>query len=201
MLNVTPITRTVQPAVDALAAFLCGEGYSQHARGVILSFAAAHGTLEGLVEAGDLEPADEAAAEAAFVGGFEPLGWTDPAWDEYAYDASRAPVYIDRDSLLMAAGGGLVAIPPELDDADADNDGPPYLEESYEPTEQDWADYGAFLAALDREQIAGLSLPPIAGGSPEAEATPEQALAEEMREWYKRNPIAGFNAIRPDVEG
>lgn len=85
----------VRPGLDALIAYLCEEGYHSHAIGVIVGHVAREETLEGLVEAGQLEPADEAEAERVYVDALAPLAQTAPEWSDPA-------VYLDADSLLEA---------------------------------------------------------------------------------------------------
>lgn len=141
MVIVPCVSPDVQPGIDALAAFLCLEGYHEHARGVILSHVADHGTLEGLVAAGCLEPADEAAAEAAFVDHLEPVSVTDPAWDEYHLEPDSPPRWELED------GGYLDLLSDEeIDRLARERAGEFEIPEDF---------------ALD--------LPPIRGGSPEAD--------------------------------
>jgi hypothetical protein len=59
---------------------------------------------------------------------------------------------------------------PDDDDAPAEDPG---------PTDADRRDFEAWLASLDADY-------------------PPDDQAEEMRAWYRRNPISEFNRIRPD---
>jgi hypothetical protein len=67
-----------RPALLALSLRLEGLGYNQHARESIVGFAAAEGTPSHCTY---LDPADEAEAEAAFVGGLDPVPETSEEWD------------------------------------------------------------------------------------------------------------------------
>ncbi len=171
MVIVPSVSPNVQPGIDALAAFLCIEGYHEHARGVILAHVAEHGTLAGLVDAGCLEPADEAAAERAFVDHLEPVSVTDPAWDEFGFDPGDGPRYSPRYEL--EDGGYLDRLTDEeidrmaedrvdLDALEAPEDfalatvlppiaggSPGADDDRYEPTEEDLADYDAHCRADD----------------------------------------------------
>jgi len=98
------ISTSVQPmptgGLVALAAHLCTQDYCTAARGRILDYVSREGTTGGLTELGYLDPGDEEAAEAAFVGGLEPVHPLDAAWDDPG-------IWIDADSLEAAATGWL----------------------------------------------------------------------------------------------
>lgn len=150
----------LDPEYAVLRIFLGAAGYSQHAQEVICDYAEREGTLEGLVEAGYLEPVDMEGAEAALVAGMDEVPMWSARWDDP-----------DRWSLTMTP-------------------------EHYEPTAQELADFGSYLDSLTDEQIDALArecevdpddlvglgelhdeltapldlvLPPLSGGSPEAD--------------------------------
>lgn len=129
----------IQPGIDALAAFLAAEGYSAIATAAILDHVAEEGTLEGLVDAGELEPADLAAAEAAYVGALEPVPSTDYAWDEFALTPEDAPRYVTHDAVLARV------VITEPDDAMQTW----FRAAGGHPTEQTAASRGSALRAVD----------------------------------------------------
>lgn len=188
----------VQSGIDALAAYLCTEGYSPHARGIILAHVASEGTLEGLVAAGALEPADEAAAEGAYVDGLEPVSTTDAAWDEHGADPGRGPVYLDVESILAACGmhrtarklfgrnslaPTLIAIPPELD---ADEDEIARLVDAWEIR------HDAEMAALDAGRPA--PEPEVYDPTPEDEAYYAELMSEDFA-------LTEYGGMLPPIRG
>jgi hypothetical protein len=142
------------PGRVALEAWLMHEmDYNPHYARAIADHAGREGELSGAVAAGLLDREHEDDATEIFVESLadvppDSLAWTHPG------------IYLDVDSLLE--GGrpdrsippDAVLLPPELDP-----EGP------YAPTAEDLADYGAWLEALDRDQMAAL-VAPIAGGAP-----------------------------------
>jgi hypothetical protein len=170
-LYVSPATRA---GLDALSLWLEQNHYSQHAREAVLSHTAREGTPTG---SSYLETADEAGATEAFVDALPSVDASSESWD-------REDVVLD--SAMLAEGNHPWPLVQDCDD---------------DRTED--------LAAAALEDLA---IPPVCGGSEEAE--PFEPTAEdladfgrwsedlerrrEMAEWYARNPLAAFNADRPD---
>jgi hypothetical protein len=73
-----------------------------------------------------------------------------------------------------------------------------------------WLGHSVLTRIHAREDLAE-DLPPIAGGSPAYEPTPQDweeyrrhfdaVDAETVRDWYRRHPLSEFNAVRPDSDG
>jgi hypothetical protein len=139
------------PDLTRLAAFLCEREYSSLARGTVLSYAAATGTLEGCPM---LEPEDRPDADALLEAAWPPVpsashawedadrrgydgppcGWTVPDAEEL-HDRARVSARIDR---LIADAA---PVPPELDVIDGEAD-------PFEPTAEDLADLAAWSDSL-----------------------------------------------------
>jgi len=169
--------------------------YSQHCWERIRDHTAVHGTPTGCPE---LDPEDEATATEIYCQAMPAIDPGDSAWD--------LPV---RPSVAS-----LRALPPDLDDEefqtlwdaacanhDADDEAAE-LARHWEPAPDDRPDPAPFepsaedLDDYDRwsmqVQARRLGILPVSGGSP------EEALLDEMRAWYRRHPISEFNAIRTD---
>lgn len=71
-----------RPELSLLRVWLLRNGYHPLAVETISSHAAAHGTLEGLVQTYWLEAEDEALAEQVFVGAMEPVPHVSHEWDD-----------------------------------------------------------------------------------------------------------------------
>jgi hypothetical protein len=171
--SVDPSTRL---ALSNLRAFLLVEGdYSTEAINAIV----AHIAREGCFDSDApylLYPGDLAAAEAAYVRGFEEVPYDSPEWGHLddvepfsadapdarhaasdAYWAGLAELGISR---LPAIAGG------------CDDDIPP----PYEPTPEDWEEYRRVFDEEDAELIG----------------------TDAMRAWYATHPLSEFNAQRVD---
>jgi hypothetical protein len=164
---------TYRPGLAALVEHLMGKDYSSHAIARIFDHVATSGTLEGsLVEAEDM-----AEAEATFVDNLPELPADSECWDR---DTS---LIIDLD--LLRRNEHPFPIPAVGDDD---------------------RDFDAAMAALE-----DLNVPPVCGGGPEpteadlqdygrwSEDIERRRNADEVRAWYRRHPIAEFNAIRDDA--
>jgi hypothetical protein len=187
MVHSASIAKDVNPQIARAAAelgiLLDDYHYSPHARDRIVRYTIAHGTPTGCPE---LDREDESDASAVFESELEPIEFSSDAWDR------DGGVYLDVPMLI----DGTHPTPFGTEPAGPDSDRsiptvglvPPVLED---------------LAA---------ALPPIAGGSEEAEPFEpgpddladygrwSEALERrrEMLSWYERNPIAAFNADRLD---
>ncbi len=84
-----------RPELPALRVWLLSEGYHASAVETIVTHAAEHGTLEGLVDSGWLVEMDEAEAEAMFVGAMSPVPHVSSEWDDPG-------VWTDAESLCEA---------------------------------------------------------------------------------------------------
>lgn len=84
-----------RPELLALRIWILTAGYHASAVETIVSHAAAHGTLEGLVRSGWLELADEAEAEAVFVNAMAPVPHVSAEWDDEG-------IWTDAESLCEA---------------------------------------------------------------------------------------------------
>jgi hypothetical protein len=169
---------SLRPGVAALAEWLRDHAYSAFAAERVLNHVAVTGCL---ASAAYLDREDESEATEVFVAALPEVADDSPAWD-------REDVFMDVE--LIQLGTHPWPIPTVGDD---------------DRTEPD--DFAA--AALE-----DLALPPISGGAPADEPATFEPTAEdladfgrwsealerrrEMAEWYGRNPIAGFNADRPD---
>jgi hypothetical protein len=120
----------VNPAPDLtrLAAFLCAQEYTSLARGTILGYATATGTLEGCPM---LEPEDRAEADALLESAWPPVPSVSYAWD--------LDTWHGEPSRWTTAGVALV--PPERDALPGEPD-------AFGPTSEDLADYAAWAATL-----------------------------------------------------
>jgi hypothetical protein len=137
-------------ALAGLYNWLLERDYSQHCREAIVRHAGREGHLE---ECPELEPEDKAAAYEALAGAFEPVPYDSPEWgedDDLDIDPTPDQGWYHPSRLAEIAG-----IPPL-------SGGAP---EPFEPTAEDLADYGRWLAQLER-----------------------------TRPWYERNSIEQFNA-------
>lgn len=182
-----------RPELALLRAHLMSIGYSHAGAARVAAYAEDEGTLSGCP---DLDAEDEPEAERVFIESMEDVPGPSPAWGSMRGDESPYRAEDDVWSPVATAR----AIPPELDDEhdtaildlreDQHEEAMRHLEvdripdvdeQPYIPTEEDEADYMAWLADLEARQSAddwalaeapedfALALPPIAGGSPEAD--------------------------------
>jgi hypothetical protein len=160
-------------ALAALHGWLMDQHYSQHATEQIVAHTALEGTPTGCPY---LDRESEETATEVFIEAMPPVDPFDAAWD-------TPDALLDVE--LLAEGTHPT----------------PFPEEVYHPSEEDLADYDRWLADLERRrEREAEAVPPVAGGAPEPEMTPEEALLEEVRAWYRRHPISEFNAMRPDFD-
>lgn len=190
-----------RPELSMLRVHLMSIGYAHSTAERVAAYAEEEGTLAGCP---DLDGEDEREAEEVFVSEMDPVPSPSPDWGSMRGDES--PRFEEDDRWELGPDRPtLRAIPPELEDDDEHDtaildlwedrheeamrglevDRIPDAGEPYEPTEQDLADYDLWLR--DREPLGdpadveapedfALALPPIAGGSPEADRhvpTPE----------------------------
>lgn len=120
------------PNLDRLAAFLCEQEYSSLARGTILAYALATGTLEACPM---LEPEDRPEADELLEAAWPPVPSVAHAWDEDTWHG--------RPSRWTVAGAGEL-VPPELDVIEGEAPGAP----GFDPTPEDLADLAAWSATL-----------------------------------------------------
>lgn len=165
----------MDPEYAVLRIVLAAAGYTPHAQRAICSYAEREGTLEGLVELGQLEPEDYEAAESALVAGLDEVpGWS-AQWD-------------DPDRWTIAAGlpGDPEHYEPTADElADFGSMLDSLTDEQIDALAREAGVDPADLVPLDvlaDEITAPLDhLPPVRGGSDEAE-----------------HPLERFNRERPD---
>src|SRR5262245_12448065 len=100
------VSPSVGHALEQLGVLLDDYHYSPHARGRILSYAAAHGTPTGCA---DLDREDEADATEVFVAELGPVDSDSPAW-------AREDVFLDAE--LLAAGTHPWPLGPMVGDDD-----------------------------------------------------------------------------------
>jgi hypothetical protein len=162
-------------------------GYSAHARDRIACWTATHGTPTGCPY---LDREDEQDVTEVYVAGLEPVPFTGEAWDRDTSVIFDAEMLARGDHPWPIVGG------PDDDrefDPDAGCESLPGLPDLRDP--DDWPE----------------GLPPITGGSPEAE--PFEPTNEDlqdfaqwsdavaMKRWYdERGGLAAFNADRPESE-
>lgn len=149
-----------KPGLDALVLFLMERDYTTLARWHIYDHVAVHGTMAGCAY---LDPADEAAAEEAFVDALPALPLDSDAWDR---DES-----VIFDAELLAAGNHPWPIP--VVSADDDRLGP----------DDEWPNLDSLAAAAALEDLA---LPPIAGGAPERTDDDIDREARDHAEWLQQ---------------
>ncbi len=160
----------LDPEYAVLRICLGAAGYAPHAIGRICDHAEREGTLEGLVEAGYLEPVDYEAAESALVAGFDETPWWSARWDDPdRWEPTINPGrYEPTAEELIDFGSMLDHLTDEQIDALA-------REAGVDPDD---------LVPLDvlAADLSAPIPPPISGGSPEAE----------------EHPLERFNRERPD---
>jgi hypothetical protein len=170
-------------ALQALGEWLMDQNYAQHSREAIVGYTALEGTPTGSVY---LDREDEAAATEIFIEAMADVPIGSDLWDDetFCFDAEMLaegnhpwpiPTVGDDDRSVPPDAA---LIPPELDADDA----------PYEPSAEDVAWLG------EAEARWPAIVAPISGGSP------EESLMDEQRDWYRRNPLAEFNAERPDSD-
>jgi hypothetical protein len=216
MATVSLTRATVQPTpLQALEAWLRDNHYSQWAIERIIGHTDREGSPTGCLI---LDPEDEATVTEVYIEAMPAVHQCDPAWG----NASGAESMFRLADDVWTPNDTLRAFPPELDDDEDEIDRlidawdvqheantkaveeecpPVELEPPYEPTEEDLADYGAWLEQLDREQLAAM-VAPISGGAPEptaedlADAMSQCEQADRMdglrREDDARNPLYGY---------
>jgi len=134
----TEIQPTTPESLEPLAWWLIERGYYPRERLLILTYAAAHRSLHGVVADQTVDREDEPDAYELLEQSFPAVPYGDPAWDGD-----------DTWELGPAIPADAVIVPPTR------NIGP--IPEPFAPA--DWSHW---------EELAA-SLPPIAGGSPEAD--------------------------------
>lgn len=185
--------RALGPGLEALAAWMLSQNYSQHCRETVVMHTSREGTPSGCPE---LDPEDEATATEVFVDALPAGHPSDPAWDRPAVAAGA-----------LATG---CLVPPELED-DAERvdwilsaweaqheetlrslaaaPGPSGEPAPYEPTAEDLADYERWLR--EHEPLGEPDLwadapdsPPIAGRSDRIDQAAQRRWdAEILGEW------------------
>jgi hypothetical protein len=169
----------LREGVGALYTWLLIErDYTQLARESICRHAYREGTLEG---AGYLDADDRAEADEVFIAALEPVPYDSPEWG-------------DPDGLDVEAGCKPLPELPDLRDP------------------HDWPDVGYGQAPDEHWRHPHSSdgagpLPPLSGGAPEPTAedledygrwSEDLDRRREAEDFYRRHPLAEFNADRED---